>query len=156
MLVQDLLEQEQRLQFPALSHDEALSLGGALVDRARAEGLPLTLDIRFGEQQLFHVALAGTCADNDAWIERKARVVRRFGHSTRYMTATCAALGVTFAEEYLLDPETYAAAGGSFPLLVRGVGMVGTVTVSGLTDDEDHDFLVAGLSAFIDKQQADS
>ncbi len=146
-LVEVLLEQERRLQFSVLSHGTALELGEIFLVQARERELAITLDVRWGEQQLFHVALPGTSADHDGWIERKARVVRRFGHSTRYVAAACAAQGVTFYQEYLLDPTSYAAAGGSFPLLVRDVGMVGAVTVSGLTDDEDHDFIIAVLSA---------
>ena len=39
----------------------------------------------------------------------------------------------------------FAAHGGAFPLLVRGVGPVGTVVVSGLPQVEDHRMVVAAL-----------
>jgi uncharacterized protein (UPF0303 family) len=145
-----LLEQEQRLQFASFSHETALDLGAAMVSQARERNLTVVVDIRFGEQQLFHASLPGTSADNDEWVERKARVVRRFGHSTRYLEAFCNSIGVPFAEEYLLDPTTHSPSGGSFPLLVRQAGMVGTISVSGLpTGDEDHDFVVDLLTAFL-------
>ena len=32
----------------------------------------------------------------------------------------------------------YAPAGGCFPLFVKGVGMVGTLTISGMASHEDH------------------
>ena len=38
-------------------------------------------------------------------------------------------------------------AGGGFPLKIAGVGCVGAVTVSGLTQREDHEVVVAALAA---------
>ena len=63
-------------------HDDAWRMGSALVARCRAEQLPVTISIWLGEQRVFHAALPGTSADNDAWVEKKARVVRRFGRSS--------------------------------------------------------------------------
>ena len=141
-----LLAEEEELQFAAFTNDTAWELGHALVAAARRDGLAVTVDIRRGEQQLFHYALEGTAADNDAWIERKNRVVRRFGHSSLYMGA---AEGEAFAENYLLDPTVFAAHGGAFPIIVRDVGVVGTVTVSGLPQEEDHRHVVSVLRAFL-------
>ena len=44
-----------------------------------------------------------------------------------------------------LDPRDYTAHGGCFPIRVRGTGMVGTVTVSGLPQKEDHALVVETL-----------
>ena len=41
------------------------------------------------------------------------------------------------------------AAGGAFPIRVRGVGLVGTVTVSGLPQLEDHRLVVTTLERFL-------
>ena len=146
-LLARLLAEEEELQFDAFTNETAWELGHALVDAARRDGLSVTVDIRRGEQQLFHYALPGTAADNDEWIERKNRVVRRFGHSTFAMRA---AEGEAFAENYLLDPTLFAAHGGAFPVIVRDVGVVGTVTVSGLPQEEDHRLVVSVLRAFLE------
>lgn len=145
-LLARLEAEEEELQFTAFTNDTAWELGHALVAAARRDALAVTVDIRRGEQQLFHYALAGTAADNDEWIERKNRVVRRFGHSTLYMRT---AEGDAFADNYLLDPTLYAAHGGAFPVIVRDVGVVGTVTVSGLPQEEDHRLVVSVLRAFL-------
>ena len=145
-LLARLRAEEEELQFAAFTNDTAWELGHALVDAARRDGLSVTVDIQRGEQQLFHYALAGTAADNDEWIERKNRVVRRFGHSSLYMRA---AEGEAFAENYLLDPTVFAAHGGAFPIIVRDVGVVGTVTVSGLPQEEDHRLVVSVLREFL-------
>lgn len=141
-----LLAEEQELQFASFTNDTAWELGQALVAAARRDGLAVTVDIRRGEQQLFHYALDGTAADNDEWIERKNRVVQRFGHSSLYMRAM---EGEAFNENYLLDPTVFAAHGGAFPVIVRDVGVVGTVTVSGLPQEEDHRLVVSVLRDFL-------
>jgi uncharacterized protein (UPF0303 family) len=150
-LLARLLAEEEELQFGAFTNDTAWELGQALVAAARRDGLAVTVDIRLGEQQLFHYALAGTAADNDVWIERKNRVVRRFGHSSFYMGTACRLAGEAFTEKFLLDPTRFAAHGGAFPVIVRDVGVVGTVTVSGLPQEEDHRLVVSELRAFLDR-----
>jgi uncharacterized protein (UPF0303 family) len=151
---EELLAQEAELQFERFDNDTALALGQALVAAARQDGLGVTIDIRRGEQQLFHAALAGTAADNDAWIERKNRVVRRFGHSSFYVGTLLGLEGTTMEEKFLLDGSRFAAHGGAFPVLVRHVGMVGTVTVSGLPQAEDHRLVVSVLREFLGLQGA--
>ena len=152
MSPEELLAQEAELQFQRFDNDTALALGQALVAAARQAGLAVTVDIRRGEQQLFHAALEGTAADNDAWIERKNRVVRRFGHSSFYVGTLLG--GATMEEKFLLDGSRFAAHGGAFPVIVRDVGMVGTVTVSGLPQAEDHRLVVAVLRDFLGLQGA--
>jgi uncharacterized protein (UPF0303 family) len=78
--------------------------------------------------------------------ERRTSVVRRFGHSSYYMNVS---EGGAFNANHLLDESEFAAHGGEFPVIVRGVGVVGTVTVSGLPQEEDHRLVVSVLRAFL-------
>jgi uncharacterized protein (UPF0303 family) len=143
--LEELAAEEAELQLPGFDEDDAWALGNALVDAARAAGAPVAIDIRRHGHQLFHAALRGSSPDNDRWIERKARVVDRFGHSSLYMRMLCEQDGTTLEEKFLVDGREFAAHGGAFPLLVRGVGPVGTVVVSGLPQVEDHRMVVAAL-----------
>jgi uncharacterized protein (UPF0303 family) len=145
----DLAAEEQELQFATFTLDDAWELGATLVAEGRRSALPVAVDITRNRHQLFHAALPGATPDNDAWIRRKTRVVNRFGHSTLYMRQASRERGTTFEEQYGLDPLRYAAHGGGFPILVRGVGPVGVVVVSGLPQLEDHRMVVAALRARI-------
>jgi Uncharacterized conserved protein len=130
-LITELEEQERRLTLPRFTHDDAWTLGTLLVGIARERGAPVAVDIRRGGQQLFHAALPGSTPDNDAWIDRKRRVVERYGCSSLLVGSRFRAKGTTFEESSRLDPDTYAAHGGAFPIAVTGTGVIGTVVVSG-------------------------
>src|SRR4051794_1168130 len=102
-----LLAEERELQFARFTHDDAWALGERLVAAARERGAGVTVDIRRGDQQLFHFAMEGTSADNDAWVERKVRVVRRFGHSSFYVGRLLAADETTMKDKFLLDEAEF-------------------------------------------------
>lgn len=148
-LLAELLDQERRLTFPRFDNDTAIDLGLAVVAEARAKALPVTVDVTRAGQQIFHMALPGTVADNDHWVARKVALVMRFGHSSFYMGRKAAAKGVPFHETYLVDPTAFAPHGGCFPIVVEGTGLVGTVTVSGLPQEEDHKLVVEVLERFL-------
>ncbi|HEY1353201.1 MAG TPA: heme-degrading domain-containing protein [Ktedonobacteraceae bacterium] len=144
-LLRTLLLQEAEFQFSVFTNETALELGQALLEAAKLRGKVVTIDITRSGQQLFHYAMSGTSVDNDEWVKRKNNVVRRFGHSSYYMGVSLQKAGQTMQEKYLLAESEYAAHGGAFPLLVRNVGMVGTITVSGLPQAEDHELVVSVL-----------
>ena len=145
----DLAAEEEELQFAGFTNDDAWDLGAALVAAARRDGAPVAVDVSRHGHQLFHASLPGTSPDNDSWIQRKTRVVHRFGHSSLYVRQASIERGTTFEEEFSLDPALYAAHGGAFPVVVRSVGPVGAVVVSGLPQLEDHRMVVAAIRAHL-------
>ncbi|WP_406354073.1 heme-degrading domain-containing protein [Streptomyces sp. NBC_01635] len=147
--VEELEEQERRLVFRRFTHEDAWALGSLLVETARERQAPVAIDIHRAGQQLFHAALPGSAPDNDAWIARKRRVVERYGSASYLVGARHRAKGTTFEESSRLDPDTYAAHGGSFPIAVEGAGVIGAVTVSGLPQLEDHRMVVEALERFL-------
>ncbi|GAB2446599.1 heme-degrading domain-containing protein [Streptomyces incanus] len=147
--VEELEAQERRLVFRRFTHEDAWALGSLLVEMARERQAPVAVDIHRAGQQLFHAALPGSAPDNDAWITRKRRVVERYGAASYLVGARHRAKGTTFEESSRLDPDTYAAHGGSFPITVEGAGVIGAVTVSGLPQLEDHRMVVEALERFL-------
>ena len=131
-ILKNLLQEEQELQFTRFNESTAWQLGTQMVERAMRENLPITINITRGEQQLFHYSMPGTSADNDEWVKRKVRLVNRFGHSSFYMGQALKHKGKTIEQSYLISESEFAAHGGCFPILIKGTGMVGTITVSGL------------------------
>jgi uncharacterized protein (UPF0303 family) len=148
----ELTAEEDELQLVRFTNDDAWALGTSLVARARQEQLPIAVDVSRNSHQLFHAALTGATPDNDSWIQRKARVVHRFGHSSLYVGQRSREAGTTFEQQFGLDPQLFAAHGGGFPLIVRDVGPVGVVVVSGLPQVEDHRMVVAALRELVTQQ----
>src|SRR3712207_2093329 len=117
----ELLAEEHELLFSSFTNDDAWALGCDLFEAAREQDAPVAIDIERNGHQLFHAALPGATPDNDEWIRRKVRVVRRFQHSSLAVRQASVERGTTFEEQYGLDPLRYAAHGGAFPVLVRSV-----------------------------------
>src|SRR3954451_11350700 len=147
--VAELAAEEQDLQFSSFTNDDAWDLGSALVAVARERGAPVVVDVTRNGHQLSHAALTGSSPDNDSCIARKQRVVHRFGHSSLYLRQASIERGTTFEDQFGLDPAEYGAHGGAFPVLVRSVGPVGVVAVSGLPQLEDHRMVVAAIRAHL-------
>ncbi|MGA2547670.1 MAG: heme-degrading domain-containing protein [Rectinemataceae bacterium] len=144
-----IVQEETELQFESFSNDDALQLGLALVQFARGHGHAVTIDICRGLQQLFHFAFAGTNADNDQWVIRKNRTVVRFGRSSLAIGKALARDGITIEERYCVSETEYATHGGAFPLSLKGTGPIGTITVSGLAQEDDHGLIVEVLREFL-------
>lgn len=153
--LEQLLEQERELQFDSFDHDDAWAVGAHLVQLASERSLPVAIAIMLGEQRAFHAGLAGASASNDAWLERKFRVVRHFGHSSLAVGTQFRAAGGDFDTDSRLDAGEYAAHGGAFPIVVRG-SLVGAVGVSGLAQHDDHALVVEALAAHRDRARAAS
>jgi uncharacterized protein (UPF0303 family) len=148
-LIARLEAEEDRLMFDRFDNDDAWRLGSAMVAEAINRGLPVAIDIRRHGHQLFHVALPGTTPDNDAWIERKVNVVNRFSAASYLVGRRHAASGRALDESVGVAPLKYAAHGGAFPIRIRDVGVIGTITVSGLPQADDHAFVTEMIATYL-------
>jgi uncharacterized protein (UPF0303 family) len=152
-ILEKLLSEESELQFTRFNEETAWRVGSWLYKTAAAEGLPVTIDITLAGRRLFHAARPGTSPDNDAWIERKIRLVNRTGHSSFYEGRRLQGLGKTIETAMLLKESDYAPHGGCFPIILKSTGPVGTVTVSGLPQEEDHRLVVRALRHVLKKEK---
>lgn len=143
-LLARIAREEEELSFPSFGHDDAWRLGRTIRRLARERELPVAIDVRLGEQQVFHAGLPGSSANNDGWIARKIRTSLLYGTSSLAIRVQKDLRG-GFTH---LDPAIYAVSGGCVPIRVVG-SIVGTATVSGLPDAEDHALVVEAITALI-------
>lgn len=133
------------LEFTAFALADAIDLGQRAATLAMARALPVVIEIRLGNRVVFRAALPGTTADNDDWLRRKANVVARYETSTLAARVGYEERGLSFTEATGLPASDFAPHGGGWPIVVRGVGMVGFYGVSGLPQVDDHRFIVETL-----------
>jgi uncharacterized protein (UPF0303 family) len=141
--------QEQALQFSAFDNDAALAIGNRIVEQAKADKVAVTVDVSVNRNPLFFHAMAGTSPNNVDWIRRKSNLVNRTGHASFYVHTDAVAKGLDYDNLPTFDPKDYAAHGGSFPIVVKGTGQIGTITVSGLAGVDDHAMVVRALKWYL-------
>lgn len=150
-MLKELKKHEEMLQFTEFTSETALEIGMRLIDKAKQEKLSITIDITRSGQQLFHYALEGTSPDNDAWIIRKNRVVNRFHTSSLYIGTKLKLIEKTIEEKYFISSKEYSPYGGAFPIIIKNVGVIGTISSSGIDQITEHNLIVGILKEFLKK-----
>ena len=146
---QDLVviaRQEELLRWDGFDADTAWRLGSVLREMLVARGAAGTVEIELAGQVLFTAATVGATPGQADWIRRKRNTVRRFARSSYAVGRVLERDGETMEARHGLGLADYAAHGGGFPLWVRGVGVVGSVIVSGMPQRDDHNLAVAAMA----------
>lgn len=145
MDLDQLAKQEDILVFDRFDEDTAWAIGSKLVGVAQAQGAPVAINIRTSDRTLFHASLPGAKPANDSWARRKSNLVLREHESSMRFGLALKSKGKTLAD-HGIDFADFADHGGSFPIRVAGVGVIGAITVSGLASHEDHGMIVGVLA----------
>ena len=143
--VAKVTEQEQRLTFKAFNEETAFEIGSTIRDLAKADGVAVAIDIRFFNRPLFYFAMPGTNADNPDWLRRKGNCVRRWERSSYLTALRWKRDNRAVQPDHNIDPTEYAVHGGAFPIRIEGVGVVGSITASGLPQRDDHAYVVRAI-----------
>ena len=144
-----LKKQEQLGQFQNFSEEIAFDFGSVIYGVARARRAPVVIDIRTSDRTLFHAAMPGATPDNDNWVRRKSNVVLRYHQSSLLFGDTLALKGREINPDMGIDLMNFAGHGGSFPLKVKKVGVIGAITVSGLPQLDDHRMIIEALDQYL-------
>ena len=143
-------EQQRRLRPSAFDEDTAWQLGNDLRRRAVDRGAPVTIEVRLAGETVFLHAMRGTTPANADWARRKRNVVELLHRPSYALGLEAERNGRSELELMGLADRVVADHGGSFPIVVDGVGCVGVVTVSGLPQREDHELVVEALADLCD------
>ncbi len=143
--VKQIIAQEQGLVFSQFDEAVAFSLGSRVRERGLREQLGLVVDVRTWDRPLFYMALPGTSGDNVEWVRRKFNLVRRVMRSSYRVVLENKTEFDHFLPRRGLDNADYVLAGGGFPIRVKGAGMIGCITVSGLHERDDHQVAVDAI-----------
>ena len=144
-----LLQEELLLTLPKLDVADAMEIGEIAKSFGTQKSLPIAVEVRLGDWIIYHASLPGSTAENQWWIDRKARVVMLKHHSTIYERVSAEERGVDWHKENNLLDETHAIHGGGLPLITKGEGFIGVLLVSGLPQVDDHLLGVEVLTEFL-------
>ena len=111
--------------------------------------LPIAVEVRIGDWVIYHASLPGSTAENQSWIDRKARVVLLKHHSTLFERVSAEERGIDWHKENNFEDETHAIHGGGLPLITKDEGFKGVLLISGLPQVEDHLLGVEVLTEFL-------
>ena len=144
-----LLQEELLLTLPALDVADAVEIGEIAKSFGVMRGLPIAVEVRLADWIIYHASLPGSTAENQWWIDRKARTVILKQHSTMYERVSAQERGVDWHKENNLLDETHAIHGGGLPLITKSEGFVGVLLISGLPQVQDHLLGVEVLTEFL-------
>jgi len=152
-MIADLRAEQEELQFSAFDAAVAWQVGYFIQQRAAEKAMPIAFEVSKAGQRLFSCVMPGSAPDSAAWIHRKRSVVERFHCSSLLMKLLADQTGRPLLERYVLSPDDYCSSGGGVPVTVRGTGCIGVVTVSGLTQYEDHRLAATAIRHVIASMQ---
>ena len=142
--------QEHLLRVDRFSSDSALELGTLMVNLAKEKQIAMGISIsKINGAVLFQFLMDGAnTANTQNWLRRKTNMAIAWEHSSLYMWAYEQATGQT-VQYNGLDPKDCVQRGGSFPLFLKSGEFIGVIAASGLAHNEDHQFIVDALSAYL-------
>ena len=153
-LIAELEEQQKTLVLESFTDDDALELGLRMLAIAREQKLGVVIDVSKGASSVFRAALPGSVPDYHHWVERKAGTVQRFGEASYLVQLRHEVKGESFEARPDVDHANLAGHGGSVPIRVRNLGIVGTASVSGLTQQADHVLAAQAISDLLESARS--
>ncbi|MGH1339323.1 MAG: heme-binding protein [Aureispira sp.] len=136
----------RKIELSKFNNELAFEMATTILKLARERNQNIALEIGRLNHSIFLFIGDGLSADKHNWLRRKANVTRHFEESSLAIKYDLANGKMTLDKTFALDKIEYLAKGGSIPIFVKDVGMVAIVTVSGLSDEEDHKIIVDALS----------
>lgn len=137
---------ERKLIVHSFSNKLAMDMGLKVLELAKSKNFCIGVSICRLNHTVFLYLDEGLSADKQNWIVRKANVAKHFEESSLAVKVNLANKGMTLGGTFGLDETQFVARGGSIPIMVREVGTIGAITVTGLSDKDDHQLIVDALS----------
>lgn len=138
-------EVKKKIELDSFSNRTALEMGLKIIDLANSRNQYIAIEICRLNQAVFIYVDDNLPVDKHNWLRRKANVAKQFEESSLSVKNDLKKGNMTLEKTFGLDGKDFIAKGGSIPIFVKNVGMVATITVSGLHDEEDHKIIIDAL-----------
>ncbi len=147
-LLKIVIQQEEALRPERFDAAEAWQLGLILREMGLETGADLALSISLLGARVFRCGLGRPKPNFDRWIARKERGTLECWKSSLRLKLEAQTGGDQLGDHGLTAQEAVFC-GGCFPIHLKSLGVVGAVTVSGLSDLEDHQLAVDALAKWM-------
>jgi len=148
-MIQILKQQEEILEFDSFSNEDAFRIGVLLVEYSRSKQVAVAIEIVINGWSVFLHAMQGTRPENNRWLRRKRNFLD-YRHTSSLLGQQILLVQNKTLHDLALAESDYADKGGSFPIRIAGQ-VIGSITVSGLPDTEDHQLVVDVLGKYLKK-----
>lgn len=135
----------KKIELDHFSNRIALDMGLKIIELAKSRKQHIAVEISRLNHTVFLFVDDDLPADKHNWLRRKANVAKRFEESSLSVKSDLKEGQMSLDKTFGLDERDFIAKGGSIPIFVKNAGMIGTITVSGLHDEEDHNIIVESL-----------
>lgn len=146
MTKEEVLQLEKELSFQEFNNHAAYQLGQIIVDHIEKNHLKnVRIRIVLDGDIVFQYLMDGK--KGVIWLDRKQKTVEKYGHSSYYIYLENEE-NKTYQEDE--KDESLVICGGGFPLIIQNE-LRGSILVSGLVHDEDHQVIVDCLRKLKDE-----
>lgn len=142
-------KQEQMLVFKHFSNKDALDVGLLLIEEAQNREASIAIDITINGYQVFRYGFDCTNLHNDKWLRRKINTVNTVHKSSLHVGQILEEAGECIDKDWYLKADDYAYLGGGFPVHLVGTGVIGSICVSGLPHEQDHQIIIDVLKKYL-------
>jgi len=148
-LIKILEMQEQILQFSHFNNADAWELGNIIVVEAKKREIPIAISIQLNNGYIvFQYGMDGTTLLSQDLLRKKHNTVKTTEKSSLHVGMFLRKEELAL-KDWCLDESDHTTSGGGFPIRVEEVGVIGTITISGIEHIVDHDILIKCISRYL-------
>lgn len=136
----------KKIELDHFSNRIAFDIGLKIVELAKSRNQHIAVEVSRLNHTVFLFVDDNLPADKHNWLRRKANVAKRFEESSLSVKNDLKDGQMSLDKTFGLDERDFIAKGGSIPIFIKNAGMIGTITVSGLRDEEDHNIIIESLN----------
>lgn len=146
-MAQNKTEKEviKKIELDSFSNRIAFEMGSRIIDLAKSRNQHIAVEICRLNHTVFIYVDDNLPVDKHNWLRRKANVAKQFEESSLSVKNDLKEGSMTLEKTFGLDEKDFLAKGGSIPIFIKNAGMIATITVSGLHDEEDHKIIIDAL-----------
>ncbi len=135
----------KKIELDSFSNKIGMEMALKIVDLAKSRNQHIAVEVCRLNHTVFSYVDDMLPTNSNNWLRRKANVAKQFEESSLSLKIKMQDGNKSLASTFGLNEKDFVAKGGAIPIFVKHAGMIATITVSGLSDEEDHKIIIDAL-----------